>query len=139
MIDQLNQKLKIFKMKKMKQAGIWMDHSFACIMELINDAIVQNTVVSEFTHEEKKIMLGRNEKLMHKKEQHLQSGYYRKLGDTIRDYSEVVLFGPTDAKNELFNLLKTDHLFEDIKIEVKHADKMTENQMHAFVREYFTQ
>ena len=74
---------------------------------------------------------------MHTKEQHQQSSYYKKLRDAIKNYQEVVLFGPTDAKNELLNLLKADHLFENIKIEVKHYDKMTENQMHAFVREYF--
>jgi hypothetical protein len=49
----------------------------------------------------------------------------------------VVLFGPTDAKKELLNLVKTDHLFEGIKIEVKNSDKMTEDQMHTFVRDYF--
>ena len=48
-----------------------------------------------------------------------------------------MLFGPTDAKTELFNLLKADHHFDKINIETKHADKMTENQQHAFVREYF--
>jgi hypothetical protein len=47
------------------------------------------------------------------------------------------LFGPTDAKNELLNLIKTDHLFEDIKIEVINSGKMTESQMQTFVREYF--
>jgi len=34
-------------------------------------------------------------------------------------YQEVVLFGPTDAKNELSNMVKTDHLFDEIKIEVE--------------------
>jgi hypothetical protein len=74
---------------------------------------------------------------MHVKQQHLQSSYYKKLSDAIRNYHEVLLFGPTDAKTELLNLLKTDHLFEDIKIEIKHSDKMTEHEMHAFVKEYF--
>jgi len=124
-------------MKKIKQLGIWMDHSNAFLMELINDTILENSIVSEFTHQEKEDSSIRNEKLMHTKEQHQQSSYYKKLRDAIKNYQEVVLFGPTDAKNELLNLLKTDHLFENIKIEVKNSDKMTENQMHAFVREYF--
>lgn len=70
-------------------------------------------------------------------EQYLQLSYYKKLGDIIKKYQEVVLFGPTDAKNELLNLLKTDHLFEDIKIELINSDKMVESQMQTFVREYF--
>jgi hypothetical protein len=124
-------------MKKIKQLGIWMDHSNAFLMELINDTILENSILSEFTHQEKEDSLNRNEKLKHTKEKHQQSSYYKKLRDAIKNYQEVVLFGPTDAKNELLNLLKADHLFENIKIEVKQSDKMTENQMHAFVREYF--
>ena len=46
-------------------------------------------------------------------------------------------FGPTNAKTELLNMLRTDHHFDKIDIEVKNTDKMTENQEHAFVKEYF--
>jgi len=74
---------------------------------------------------------------VHIKEQHQESSYYKKLSDNIINYQEVVLFGPTEAKTELLNLLKADHLFENIKIAVKQSDKMTTNQMHAFVRSYF--
>jgi len=55
----------------------------------------------------------------------------------MKDYDEVLLFGPTNAKNELVNILKVDHHFDEIKIEVKPADKMTENQQLAFVKEHF--
>lgn len=49
----------------------------------------------------------------------------------------VVLFGPTDAKVALYNILKADHRFAKIKIEIKPADKMTENQQDTFVKIYF--
>jgi hypothetical protein len=124
-------------MTKRKCLGIWMDHSNAFLLELVNDTIVQNTIESEFTWSEKEYDLNIHEKDVHKKEQHKQSGFYKKLRDIIRNYREVLLFGPTEAKTELFNLLETDHLFEKIKIEVLNSDKMTENQMHAFVKEYF--
>ena len=99
-------------MKEIKQLGIWMDHANAFLMELSNDTIIENIVVSEFTQKEKEISLEKNEKFMHSKEQQLQLRYYKKLGDIIRNYQEVVLFGPTDAKNELLNLLKADPLLE---------------------------
>ncbi len=124
-------------MKKTKNLGIWMDHSSAILMSLTNDTIVTNSIVSEFTHQDKVDGLNKSENLMHNKEQHQQSGYYKKIAQAIREYQEVVLFGPTDAKNQLFNLLKDDHLFENIHIEVKDTDKMTETQMHDFVRGYF--
>ena len=124
-------------MENIKQLGIWMDHSNAFLMELKNDTILTNSVVSELSDHESEFNFYKGEKLIHNKEQHLQLSYYKKLGDIIKKYQEVVLFGPTDAKNELINLLKTDHLFEDIKIEVINSDKMTEDQMQTFVREYF--
>jgi stalled ribosome rescue protein Dom34 len=79
----------------------------------------------------------KHEKLIHKKEQHQLLSYYKKLSDSIRNYQEVLLFGPTDAKKELLNLLKSDHLFEKTKIDIENSDKMTESQMYTFVREFF--
>ena len=124
-------------MKNVKQMGIWMDHSIAFIMELENGTISDSTIESEFTHPDKEFSLSKNENLMHNKEQHLQSSLYKKISNIIKNYQEVVLFGPTDAKSELLNVLKGDHLFANIKIETINADKMTKSKMHDFVKEYF--
>lgn len=125
-------------MTTIKKVGIWMDHSIAHIMELKENMIETKIIESKFTHAEKEHSLSKNENLMHNKEQHQQSEYYKKLEDTIKNYNEVILFGPTEAKAELNNILKLDHRFHDIKIKIQQADKMTENQKHAFVKEYFT-
>jgi hypothetical protein len=55
----------------------------------------------------------------------------------IKDCTEVLLFGPTDAKTELLHILRADHHFDNIEIEVMPADKMTETQQQAFVKDYF--
>jgi hypothetical protein len=120
-----------------KNLGIWMDHASAHLME-IADPIVTNIVVSNFTHEEKGKSLQKSENLMHNKEQHQQSDYYKKLGESIKKYDDVLLFGPTNAKIELLNILKADTHFAKIKIETLQTEKMTENQEHAFVKEYFS-
>ena len=114
-----------------------MDHSNAYLMEFTNDSFLTNRIVSELSTQEAELNHYKGEKLIHKKEQHLQISYYKKIGDFIKNYQEVVLFGPTDAKNELLNMVKTDHLFNEIKIEVENSDKMTESQMHTFVRDYY--
>lgn len=124
--------------KVIKKIGIWMDHSNANLMELTTAPIQTKTIASEFTHEEKEVTLEKGEKSMHHKEQHLQAAYYKKLSTLILGYDEVLIFGPTTAKDELLNTMKANHLFEKIKIEVKQADKMTENQQHAFVQNYFS-
>jgi DNA-binding LytR/AlgR family response regulator len=121
-----------------KRIGIWMDHASAHVMEFTIDPIETKTIISKFTHEEKEQSLNKSENLMHNKEQHQQAEYYKKLGETIRNYGEVLLFGPTDAKVELFNILKKDHLFSSIKIEIEQTGKMTENQQHAFVKSHFS-
>jgi hypothetical protein len=121
-----------------KNLGIWMDHASAHVMEFTTDPIETRIIHSKFTHQEKEHSLGKSENLMHNKEQHEQSDYYKRLGDVIRDFEAVILFGPTGAKAELLNLLRADHRFEKIKIEVKQTDKMTEPQEHAFVKEYFS-
>jgi len=60
------------------------------------------------------------------------------LGDVIKNYEDVIIFGPTNAKSELLNILKADHHFEKIKLEIEQTDKMSQNQQHAFVTDYFS-
>ncbi|ASS49134.1 MAG: hypothetical protein A3D31_04600 [Candidatus Fluviicola riflensis] len=120
-----------------KSVGIWMDYSKAHVMEFTT-AIKTVYIESEFTSQEKEKSLAKGEKLMHNKEQHLQAEYYKKLEDIIKNHEEVLLFGPSNAKSELANLLRANHLYSNIKIDVVQADKMTTNQEHAFVRHHFS-
>jgi hypothetical protein len=120
-----------------KKLGIWLDHSNAHLMELINNSISTTTVESTFSHAKKNETMEKSEQLMHNKEQHEQLAYYKVLEEIILSYTNVILFGPTDAKTELYNLIKNNRQFENIKIATLPADKMTENQQHAFVKEYF--
>lgn len=117
-------------MKTERKIGIWMDHQTAHLMEFTTDSIETKIIESKITH-------ASNENATHNKEQHKQAEYFNILGETIKQYDSVLLFGPTDAKTELFNLLTANHLFSKIKIDVRPSDKMTENQEHAFVKEYF--
>jgi hypothetical protein len=125
-------------MKAAKYLGIWMDHASAHLIEFTSDLSTSKIIESKFTHQVKEESLGKSENLMHNKEQHQESVYYKKLGDVIQNYTGVVLFGPTDAKLELFNLLKADHRFAKINIETRQTDKMTEGQQQAFVKEHFS-
>ena len=124
-------------MKSKKQLGIWMDHSIAHLIELTNDTIVSNIVESQPERQEDQQIVYKDESHSLNKEQGQLSAYYKKLSNVILDYEEVVLFGPTEAKNELLNLLLDNHLFDKIKIEVKTADKMTETQRNVFVKDFF--
>jgi len=124
-------------MTNAKYLGIWMDHSTAHLIEFSKESMETKVIDSKFTHEAKEDSLERSEHTMHNKEKHQQMEYYKKLGEEIRNYEEVILFGPTDAKTELCNILMADHRFAKIKIETQSADKMTDKQQHALVREHF--
>ncbi|HBX50079.1 MAG: hypothetical protein A2275_17230 [Bacteroidetes bacterium RIFOXYA12_FULL_35_11] len=124
-------------MKTTKRLGIWMDHSIANLIKISKDAIVIKTIEATPLLTGKFKNLKKDENLKQNKEKNQLSIFYKKISEIIKEYKEVVLFGPTDAKNELMNLLKSDHLFENIKIEAINADKMTENQQQAFVKNYF--
>ena len=126
-------------MKSAKHLGIWMDHSTANIMEFSNDKVVTISLELTPAFPEQVQNLRMDESLMHNKEQNQQADFYKKLSSIIIDYNEVLLFGPTDAKTELFNLLKDDRQFENVKIDVMSADKLTENQQQAFVKDFYSQ
>ena len=98
-------------MKKANFIGIWMDHSIANLMEFTIDPIETKTIESPFTHQEKEDGLVKSESLMHNKEQHEQKAFYKHLEKIISGYTEVILFGPTDAKVELYNIIKADHRY----------------------------
>ncbi|MDM8161156.1 hypothetical protein QUH73_15125 [Labilibaculum sp. K2S] len=119
-----------------KKLGVWMDHTIAHIIEIKENTIASSTVESLSSQGEKQ-NFGKDESLKHNTEQDQLSEFYKRLSTVIRDYSEVILFGPTDAKTELYNLLKEDSQFNNITIDIETTDKLTENQMHAFVKEYF--
>lgn len=124
-------------MTKENKLGIWMDHSMAFLTEFTVDPMTTTKFEDKFNHVEKVEAFKKSEILMHHKEQHEQADYYKKLGEIILNYTDVLLFGPTSAKQELSNILKSNHHFDKIKIDVKPADKMTEKEQQLFVKNYF--
>jgi len=123
-------------MKTTKKLGVWMDHTIAHIIVLKNNSTTSSTIESLSLQGEKQ-NFGKDESLKHNTEQDQLSDYFKRLSAVIKDYPEVILFGPTNAKTELFNLLKEDSQFNNIKIEIETTDYLTDNQMHAFVKEHF--
>ena len=122
-------------MKTNNNLGIWMDHSTANLM----DRIPKNnrSINSDFTASTKEEALGKSESLMHNKRQQMHEAYYKEISEEIKKYNHVLLFGPTNAKVELHNYLKKDSHFNNTKIDVESADKMTDNEKDAFVKNHF--
>ena len=124
-------------MEDKKNLGIWMDHSSAHLFDLKSVENNKN-IASAFNFKTKEETLNKSESGMHNKRQQLHEAFYVQIADEILNYNHVLLFGPTNAKTELKNYLKKDLHFKDIEISTEPADKMTDNEKVAFVRNYFT-
>lgn len=123
-------------MKKFKQLGIWMDDTNALLMEFYNHIIVSKSIVF------KPDIAENNEDPQEVQSDEVvsnpyQKAFFKEISDIISNYQEVLLFGPTDSKYDLWNYLKSGHKFREIKFELKNTDKMNEEEMHEFVIEYF--
>lgn len=123
-------------MKKTKRLGIWLDHTKAQIIK-DNNGLVTSYAIESLSKEDEKQTIGKDESLKHNTEQNQLADFFKRITEVLNGYSEVLLFGPTNAKTELHNLLKENNHFNHIKIEVETTDNLTENQMHEFVREHF--
>ncbi|MEM0542283.1 hypothetical protein WFZ85_06620 [Flavobacterium sp. j3] len=124
-------------MKATKRLGIWMDHAVARLMEYNIENFNIQTITpdsNQLDHQEK---AQHSESLLHNKESQVVRAYYNSLIAVIKDYDEVVLFGPTTAKTELFNLIREEHKYDKIKIETKTAGKMSFEEQHVFILDYF--
>ena len=65
-------------------------------------------------------------------------GYFNKIANIILNYKKVLLFGPTNAKVELFNMLSEDQRFFKIKTYLKESGRLTLNQRNRFIRQHFS-
>jgi hypothetical protein len=120
-----------------KKVGVFMDNAMAKLMEYNTEAIVSTTIESKFTHEAMEASLEKSENIMHNKKRQQQSSYLKEIAAAIKNYEEVLIFGPTEAKIKLAHKLKTDHKFAKTKVHTKQTDYMTDNQQHAFVKSFY--
>lgn len=124
-------------MKIEKKIGVYLDHAQAHFVNYHDDSENLETIDSDFSHFEKEKMLSKTESGMHNKEQQELGTFFKKIAKVILDYDNVLLFGPTDAKLELFNYLRLEHKYDKIKMEVRNADKLNESQAIEFVKNHF--
>ncbi len=124
-------------MKTTKHIGISMDHARAQLIELASGVIETTFINAEFNLPGNDDSPQKSEKTINNKVRRMELAYYKEIGKAILNYDDVLIFGPTEAKTELFNLLRANHHFDKINIEIKQTDKLTQNQEKSLVIEYF--
>lgn len=132
-----------------KKVGLWIDHKKAIILS-INDKkeeieIILSSVEKQPRRSGDSPLKGKYESLQIQDSDTRQrtftgqlNVYYDTVIESIRDAEAILIFGPGEAKNELKDRLERDHLDGRI-VGIETVDKMTDRQIAAKIRKYFTQ
>ena len=131
-----------------KLVGIWIDHEKAVLVTIVNGlteisqlhADAENNVhtehgassASHFGHQE----VTPERKIERRHKGHLHH-YYQNIIHQISDGKKIFIFGPGEAKTELEKEIKKVHDLAAKIIAVEPADKMSDHQIVAKVRNFF--
>ena len=125
-----------------KTVGLWIDHQKAVIVFVtgIEEEIkLIHSDIEEQRIEEQGRQNGRSipsdDIRLRVLTEHLNN-YYEEVISCLRDAKSIFLFGPGEAKGELEKRIEKDNLGDRI-VGVETADKMTEPQIAAKVKEHF--
>ena len=130
----------IWKAISMKRkVGLWIDHKKAVIFSMSDEGAEIKRISSEM---EKHIRFSGGAQEASEEDQrdkrftgHLNN-YYDKVISYIRNAESILIFGPGEAKSELKKRLENEKLHDNI-VGMETADKMTDNQIVAKVRQRF--
>jgi hypothetical protein len=133
----------------MKHIGIWIDKQEAKIITLQDGNEHLETITSWV--EDFNIGGGSGTKLKGgpqdvvqdskylEREKHQLAEFFNEVAKCIEDADSIVIFGPAEAGMKLKKELAEKHQFLFGKVKsVEKADSMTENQLTAWVRDYFS-
>ena len=135
--------------KPVKKIGLWLDHVDAHFIEMEDSQEHFETI-----HSGKKSLLRmkgesgngikmgnyrstNNEHREQMRENEIMSDYYKDIEKRLLNYDEIFIFGASTAKDELYNLLRTNKHFDGKLIHTESSDHITKNQMIAKVRAFF--
>ncbi len=132
----------------MKQTGIWLDKDKALIVTLENGTETLNIIKSNIEHFHPQGGSGTRFKggpqdvvqdsKYSEREKHQFKEYFKNLASQIKGTDALVIFGPAETNEKFSNELHENYSSLNTIIKgVKKADSMTDNQVKAWVREFF--
>jgi stalled ribosome rescue protein Dom34 len=132
----------------MKQTGVWLDKNKALIVTLENDTETLHTVSSDIDHYHEQDSLGnyiernplniiKESGILNREKQQLKT-YFKNIVSVIENTDELVIFGPAETNEKFGKELNDSYPNLSICLKgVKKADSMTDNQVRAWVRDFF--
>ena len=129
--------------------GIWLDHEKAAIITIDNGVTIVSHIKAESENNVHSLQgasasathFGHQEVTMERKiERHhkeLLHHYYQNIIHEIKDGKKIFIFGPGKAKKELEKEMKKTNSLSSKIVAIESADKMTDHQIAAKVRNVF--
>jgi hypothetical protein len=130
-----------------KKVGMWIDHSKAIVMAITDKGEETGLILSEAEKQPRRSgdspLKGSYESLLvpadNSRQRTLTADlniYYDKVIANVRDAESLLIFGPGEAKDQLMKRLE-EKTPCTCAIRIETADKMTDGQIAAKIREYF--
>lgn len=131
-----------------KDTGIWIDKRNALIVTLIDGN--ENLEKISSSVEEYNTKGGSRSKAKYgpqnvvhdskytEREKKQMKDYFQEIEERVSDSDQIVIFGPAETGKKLYSEWSDSNpnLFKKVK-DLKTADSMTDNQVKAWVRNYF--
>jgi hypothetical protein len=132
------------------KTGIWIDKRKAIVIRLKGNESIVSTIDSNIETRER--IAGESKSFSRFGEQYTRPEkqnenrikeqttiFLKEVMDSVQDSNEVVVWGPSKMKYELEKAIQSNRNFSPTLKGVETADNMTENQMVAWVKNYFQQ
>jgi len=131
----------------MQKIGIWLDLNQAKIVQLKNNNVEYSKIDSNIDHSKVKggsrskdpwgpVITVSESKHLAKREQELKD-YFENIIDVLKSSDEYFLMGPAETKIRLKKYIAPHQNLFDKMLDVQTADKMTNNQLIAKVKDFF--
>jgi len=128
-----------------QNVGLWIDHKQAYAIwdqdgrvEVILSHIEPPTHYSGGTQLGGKLNQKADVELRHNDRFRLQlNKYYQQVMSALKNADSIFIMGPGKAKIELEKTIKKNKIMQKRLLKIETADKMTKNQMIAYVRKFY--
>lgn len=133
----------------MVQIGLWIDHARAVLARLEDGSFGATRTITSEVAPHVRLSGGARSATPYGPQEHVSDtqrdrrfrghlvGYYRRVLRELDDADEILLMGPGEAKEELRReLFRVPRLVPRL-VSVQSADKLTERQLKARVRQFF--
>jgi hypothetical protein len=116
--------------------GLWIDHKKAAIVFVTDKAEEMKLISSNIEKHHRQSGVSTPADIRQRESTQHLNVYYDEVVSCIRDAESILIFGPGEAKGELRKRLEKENLGGHI-VGIKPADKMTDPQIVAQVRQHF--